>query len=108
MSKIKSPPDKKRASLKYDRRNTFGESPHAARKNIPRRKAMQHQQERRIANQTLSKIPDVADVGIIESIESEATSRARLKRRRGFKKWPDQPLGEVIKLKQERRRKAKP
>jgi len=54
MSKIKSPIEKKRLSLARDRRNVFGESPHAARKSIPKRKAMEHQRERHAANQTES------------------------------------------------------
>jgi len=103
MSKIKSPPDKKRASLVRDRRNTYGESPHAARKNIPKRKAMQHQQERRTANQALAQIVASTETDALDSAESEVKSRARLKRLSGFKKHPDQPLGEVIKLNQARR-----
>lgn len=103
MSKIKSPQEKKRESLVHDRRNTFGESPHAARKSIPKRKAMQHQQERRIASQTLSQVPASTDADAIEFLEGEAKSRARAKRVSGFKKYPDQPLGEVIKAKEARR-----
>jgi hypothetical protein len=34
MSKIKSSPDKKRISLKKDRRNVYGENPASSRKNI--------------------------------------------------------------------------
>ena len=103
MSKLKSPQDKKRASLKRDRRNTFGDSPHGSRKNIPRSKAKQHQQERRTANQALSMATDALDPDQFESIEDQVKSRIRLKRLGGFKKHPDQPLGEVIKRKRELR-----
>ena len=86
-----------------DCRNTYGESPHAARKSIPKRKAIQHQQERRTANQVLAQIVVSTETDALDSAESEVKSRARLKRLKEFKKYPDQPLGKVIKLKQVRR-----
>ena len=101
MSRITSPPEKKHASLTRDRRNTYGESPHGARKNIPRRKAEQHQQERRAANLTLNEVLSRPDPDSVESIEVKAETHSKLKRLRGFKKVPDEPLGEVI----ERKRK---
>lgn len=103
MSKITSPPDKKRVSLARDRRNTYGESPHAARKNIPKRKAERHQQERHVASLLLSEVLGNSDPSAIESIEGKVESRSLLKRRGGFKKFPDRPLGEVIELKRKRR-----
>lgn len=83
-----------------DRRNTFGESPHAARKNIPKRKAMDHQRERYVANQTLAQAFVSASIEVLEAVEGEVTSRSRLKRLSGFKKFPDEPLGQAIKSKQ--------
>ncbi len=59
MSKLKTPQDKKRASLARDRRNAYGESPHGARKSIPRNKALSRQAARRAANQSLT--PMAAD-----------------------------------------------
>src|SRR5262245_47699282 len=103
MSKIKSPPDKKRASLAHDRRNSYGESPHAARKAIPRRKATQHQQERLAANQTLRRVFGATDPDVQVSLEGQVQARARLKRVRGFKKKPDEPLRDVIDRKRVRR-----
>lgn len=113
MSKVKSPQAKKRLSLARDRRNTYGESPHAARKNIPKRKAMQHQQERHVANQIISQVSGAIDSDEIDSLEGESKSQATLKRRKGFRKYADEPLGKVIKeniehrIKQAGRRKKK-
>ena len=47
MSRIKSPQDKKNASLERDRRNTYGENAKSSRKNIPQSKQLSHQAERR-------------------------------------------------------------
>jgi hypothetical protein len=105
MSKVKSPGEKKRLSLKRDRRNTFGESPHASRKNIRRGKQRSHQEERRFANQVL------ATVGSESSDERKAQADATLKagvptkRLHGFKKEPDTALGEVVKRKHAKRKK---
>ncbi len=103
MSKAKTPQEKKRLSLARDCRNTFGESPHAARKSIPKRKAMQHQQERHIANQVISQVSDTNDSDEIDFMEGVSKAQAALKRRKGFRKYSDEPLGEVIKEKIERR-----
>jgi hypothetical protein len=103
MSKIKSPIEKKRLSLARDRRNVFGESPHAARKSIPKRKAIEHQRERHVANQTLGKVHGDSSDEALESIEGEVAARSRSKRLAGFKKVPDQPLAQVIKRKHEKR-----
>jgi hypothetical protein len=105
MSKIKSPAEKKRLSLKRDRRNAFGESAHGARKAIPRRKAAQHQQERHSANQALGKALRSSSVESLESVESEVRSGSRLKRLAGFKKIPDEPLERAIKRKRAKRAK---
>lgn len=64
---------------------------------------MQHQQERHIANQTISQVSGLVDTDGIELIENESKTRARLKRLTGFKKYPDKPLGEVINHKIARR-----
>ena len=103
MSKVKSPAEKKRLSLARDRRNVFGESPHAARRNIPKRKAMERQRERHAANQALGKVRGRSSDEALESIEGEVAARAKSKRLAGFKKMPDQPLAQVIKRKQIKR-----
>jgi len=50
----KSPQEKKRLSLRKDRRNTYGENSKASRKAIPRHKKAQRRAARRIEKQVLS------------------------------------------------------
>ena len=101
MSKLKTPQDKNRASLARDRRNAYGESPHGARKSIPRKKTISRQAARRAANQALA--PLAADADTLDAMEHAARARGRLKHLRGFRKVRDVPLGEVIEFKQQRR-----
>jgi hypothetical protein len=68
------------------RRNTYGEAPHAARKAIPRAKQRQNQKERRSVRAELSR-------GDTEAAD-QVSVRARV--RRSFKKVPDQPLGHML------------
>lgn len=56
MSAIKDQTEKKRLSLKLDRRNTYGENDKASRESIPRGKQRQHQYERRSAAEALRSI----------------------------------------------------
>jgi hypothetical protein len=100
MSKIKTPSEKKKLSLELDRRNMYGESPHASRKNIPRSKATQHQQERKAANQILSLAITKNEPDDLTHIESEIKTRTTIKRLSGFKKSPDKPLAEAVARKQ--------
>ena len=96
MSKIKNPQQKKQKSLQKDRRNTYSENDKSSRKNIPKSKAISHQQERKARNQRLEKIDlNMADEMMAE-IVNESIVEARIKRLRGFKKCADTPLGEVI------------
>jgi hypothetical protein len=100
VSRIKSPQDKKNASLEHDRRNTYGENAKSSRKNIPRSKQLSHQAERRAAKTPL--------VSLKENVEEDAAVAAELKvreqviekKRKGFKKKPDSPLKEVLPYKQ--------
>ena len=95
----RTPPEKKQLSLRKDRRNVYGESPHGARKDIPGRKkrrnrANRHQQE--------SKLP--ATPALPEDVdpeEIEASIRGKAPQR--WSKLPDAPLGDVIAGKQRRR-----
>jgi hypothetical protein len=99
MSKIKSPREKKRLSLKRDRRNTYGENSKSSRKNIARGKQRRHMDERRGVAQVLGRLKSEVD----EDVGSEAEAKAKLRiadsRNRGFKKVPDTPLGVVLALK---------
>lgn len=104
MSKIKSPEKKKAASYALDRRNTYGEAPHGARKSIPRGRARAHRAERREVRQALQQAERL-DPGDSDANEVADTALAatKLQRLQGFKKLPDTPLGAVVALKHERR-----
>ena len=107
MSKVKTPTDKKRLSLERDRRNTYGENPHASRKNIRRGKQRLHREERREANQLLLSTTSVpGGQEDVEDVQSKIKVSTRVNRLKGFKKVPDQPLGEVIEGKLRKRKKA--
>lgn len=103
MSKLKTPQEKKRASLAHDRRNCYGESPHGARKSIPRNEALRRQAERRAAGQALTQALGRADEDVLGAVQNKALARARRKRLAGFRKCADAPLGEVIERKRRRR-----
>jgi hypothetical protein len=99
VSRIKSPQEKKNASLERDRRNTYGENAKSSRKNIPKSKQLSHQAERRAAKTPL--------VSLKENIEEDAAVAAELKvreqiiekKRKGFRKKPDSPLKAVLQYK---------
>jgi hypothetical protein len=88
----RSPQEKKRLSYARDRRNIYGEAPHAARKNIPLRKASRNRANRRYANQQLMYEGVCFDEELADAIES----RVRQKAPHEWEKYPDAPLGEVV------------
>jgi hypothetical protein len=97
MSAVKDQTEKKRLSLKLDRRNTYGENDKASRKSIPRGKQRQHQNERRSVAEALRPIIDVV-IPEDEVVDAELLAKVRVtaSRRKGFKKRPDEPLGTVL------------
>lgn len=95
----RTPQEKKRLSLAKDRRNAYGESPHAARKAIPKRKRVRTHRERHAAKVPLTKVDD--DALAVDL----AAARAERKRKSGWKKDPDAPLGEVLERKAAGRRR---
>jgi len=99
MSKVKSPISKKKLSLKRDRRNAFGENPYASRKNIRGRKQRLHRGERRLTNQFLLSVGSETSEGRREKLQGKIEIGTQIRRVRGFKKSPDQPLGYVIQKK---------
>jgi hypothetical protein len=104
MSKIKSSPDKKRISLKKDRRNVYGENPASSRKNIREGKQRSHRELRRAAGESLRQVigtGEESDAG--DQAESQAKDRILLLARSSFKKVPDAPLGVVVDRKLKRR-----
>lgn len=96
MSSVKNPGDKKRASLKLDRRNTYGENSKASRKGIPRGKQRRHMNERRSVGQALQGLR--GNVSEDEATTAEVLAKVRVtsSERKGFRKQADAPLGAVL------------
>jgi hypothetical protein len=88
----KSPQQKKRESYAKDRRNTYGENSKASRKAIPRRKAIERRALRRIARAAIGEATSHADLDRLDALEP----RLKSKRRRGWRKVLDAPLGAVL------------
>ncbi|MTW14318.1 hypothetical protein GM658_27250 [Pseudoduganella eburnea] len=106
MSTIKSPQEKKRLSLERDRRNMYGESPHASRKNIKRGKQNQHQEERRTSNQALASIGTHSSEDQMIAAEVASDTTAKVQRINGFKKVADRPLSAFLERQQTRRERV--
>ena len=105
MRKTKSPQEKKQQSLIDDRRNMYGESPHSSRKNIPRAKQRQHQEERRTSNQLLAAVSANSNQELAVEREIQADTKAKLNRLKGFKKIADRSLSEFLGRQQARRQR---
>jgi hypothetical protein len=88
----RTPQEKKRLSYARDRRNVYGEAPHAARKNIPLKKALRNRANRHYANQQLM----YEGVGFDEELADAIESRIKRKAPHEWEKFPDAPLGEVV------------
>jgi hypothetical protein len=95
----KSPREKKADSYKRDRRNTYGESPHGSRKSIPRARARDHREARRVVRPKLIPALGPIDEASVDEVQTKATA----KRHARFKKLPDAPLGVVVERKLARR-----
>lgn len=99
MSTLKTPKQKKLASLTLDRRNVYGENDKAGRKLVPRRKQMGHQALRRAAKRPLQHAESLLDEEIAGGAEFDVYSALIQGKRKGFKKEPDAPLGTILKSK---------
>jgi hypothetical protein len=99
MAKAKTPQEKKALSLKRDRRNVYGESTKGTRVGIPRSKQQSKQAERRAAKQPLLAVSggDIDDQAALAA-QDASFAAGTLKRRKGFRKSPDLPLGEVLRF----------
>jgi hypothetical protein len=95
----RTPQEKKKLSYERDRRNVYGEAPHAARKSIPRRKAERNSSNRHFQNAQLSYIGPTPDEDVLDELESRIHHRAPCE----WEKYPDAPLGKVISRKLEDR-----
>ena len=105
MSNIKSPQEKKRLSLKLDRRNSYGENNKSSRKNISLSKARSHRDARRVVGQTLAEALTHPSQESIDVVGAKVLSVGRKKKIEAFRKWPDASLGATI-VKKLARRKA--
>ena len=99
VSKIKSPQDKKTLSLRRDRRNVYGENHAGSLKGIRRGKQRSHMGERRAVNQILGHLRESAAED--EATEADVLAKTSIakSKHKAFKKFPDSPLGVVIKEK---------
>lgn len=88
----KTPQDKKRLTLERDGRNAFGENDKASRKNIPRAKARVNRANRRADTVALDGALGVPD----EDLDSAAEDAVKGRRRKVWRKWPDEPLGRQL------------
>lgn len=98
MARAKSPQEKKALSLKHDRRNVYGESTKGTRVGIPRSKQRSKQSERRAAKQPLLAVSGDIDEQSALIAQDASFAAGTLKRRKGFRKSPDLPLGEVLRF----------
>lgn len=98
--RVRTPQEKKTLSLERDRRNVYGESTKGTRVGIPRSKQQSKQAERRVAKQPLQTLTAGShdDQSAFEAQDTSLAAGLR-KRRKGFRKSPDQPLGKVLRFK---------
>src|SRR2546425_9295222 len=97
----RTPQEKKELSYKRDRRNVYGEAPHAARKAIPLHKALRNRANRHASNQAVAYQGPAPDDAAADELESRVHHRAP----QAWEKYPDAPLGEVV-VKKTKYRKA--
>ena len=97
MIKVKklTPQEKKALSYARDRRNVYGEAPHAARKSIPLQKAKRNRANRHYADQQLAYAGATFDEALADAVESRMQHKAP----KDWGKYPDAPLYEVIRKK---------
>jgi len=96
----RTPQEKKQLSYAKDRRNTYGEAPHAARKWIPRRKALRNRANRHRQELALRQLPVRFD-----ELDEQGESRMFQHAPKYWRKDPDEPLRMVIERKLAGRRR---
>jgi hypothetical protein len=95
----RSPQEKKALSYARDRRNAFGENDKSSRKAIPLRKRLVNRANRHAARQQLSEVGDRVTAERADRIEE----RVQGTKPKTWRKWPDEPLGQVLERKRQRR-----
>jgi hypothetical protein len=98
----KTPQEKKRLSYEKDRRNCYGESPHGARKSIPKRKRLRNRANRKYQEQQLAITSLKLDDDLAEQIESRLYQKVP----KDWSKVADAPLKKMIEHKRQRRRRV--
>jgi hypothetical protein len=99
MKKLYNPQEKKLLSYKNDRRNTYGERGSHSRHAIAAHKERDRRAFRRQINQTLNAV-ELSEADFLEIVDNEVKSV----RIRYWRKHPDEPLGEVVTRKLQRRK----
>jgi hypothetical protein len=89
---MKTPQEKKRLSLKKDRRNTYGENSKSSRTGIPLQKAKAHRSDRHRQDLLLQNLPDPKNEDALVALENSVKGQAPSP----WRKHPDTPLGEVL------------
>lgn len=90
----RSPGEKKQLSYERDRRNSYGENPKASVRGIRRRRAWRSRCYRHATRICVAMLARGAE---------EARFEPRGVRGPSWRKQPDMPLGQLLKVKQERR-----
>ena len=94
----RSPQEKKALSYAKDRRNAYGGNDKSSRKRIPRRK-----REVNMANRHAARLQLDNAIGPVDAERAErAEVRLRSTRGRTWRKFPDEPLGQVLEWKRKR------
>jgi len=89
MHRPRTPQEKKELSLELDRRNAYGENDKASRKNVPRAKSRVNRANRRADSITLTGTLGAPD----EEIDATVTDAVEARRRKVWRKRPDEKLG---------------
>jgi hypothetical protein len=99
MAAKRTPQEKKKLSLELDRRNAYGNNRKAARKCIPKSKQLGNRSARHAADVPLALAVGPFDEGIAEAVDNETKCAQIARKGTRFSKWPDKPLGEILKKK---------
>lgn len=102
---VQSPQEKKKLSYAKDRRNSYYENSKASRKAIPRRKSIENRENRRKVAKTLAEIPRLDEAA---ADRDESSVRHDINRVGGWRKTPDIPLADHIRLQRKRRLRREP
>lgn len=98
MKKRRLPPEKKKLSYQKDCRNVYGERGSHSRHAIAKQKAINRRTDRHRADQILRQV-----TAHTFDVWEQAELKVKTIRRRDWRKYPDRPLGEVVKKKLRRR-----